>query len=464
MIDTKALRTKVLDLAIQGKLTKQLETDGSAKDLLDDSFIEHKNSPFQIPDTWKWVKLSDIGSTNIGLTYHPSDIDDNGTIVIRSSNIVNGKMDYSDIVKVTCSIKENQFLKTNDIVICARNGSKALVGKNAIYYGESNKISFGAFMAIFRTPYFKFVHLFFNTQAFRRNFSSDDSKQINQVTQSILKESLIPLPPLAEQERIIARTEEIFKLLDIIDESQKKYTDDVAILKSKLITMGIQGKLTEQLDSDGTAEELYQQIQDEKQKLIKEGKIKKEKTLPEIKDEEIPFEIPSNWKWVRLAKIVSSLGDGLHGTPEYCENGEYYFINGNNLCNKKIVIKSDTKRVDKNEFLKYKKELTLGTVLVSINGTLGNIAFYNNERIILGKSACYFNLIEPEMKSFIYYILKTDYYLKYAHFSATGVTIKNVSLKAMNELLIPLPPLAEQKRIAEKLDDILKIIDKQKTE
>ena len=104
-----------------------------------------------------------------------------------------------------------------------------------------------------------------------------------------LKKCIIPLPPLAEQKRIVERVEEIFRLLDTIDEAQEKYSADAESLKAKLITAGIQGKLTEQLDSDGTAEELYQQIQAEKQKLIKEGKLKKEKPLPPVSPEEVPF-------------------------------------------------------------------------------------------------------------------------------------------------------------------------------
>ena len=108
-----------------------------------------------------------------------------------------------------------------------------------------------------------------------------------------------PLPPLAEQKRIVERVEEIFRLLDTIDKAQEKYSADSQILKAKLITAGIQGKLTKQLPSDGTAEELYQQIQAEKQKLIKEGKLKKEKPLPPVSPEEVPFEIPENWMWVR---------------------------------------------------------------------------------------------------------------------------------------------------------------------
>ena len=234
---------------------------------------------------------------------------------------------------------------------------------------------------------------------------------------------------------------------------------DTGAIRSKVLELAIQGKLSEQLLEDGNAEELYVLIQEEKQKLIKEGKIKKEKLLADITEEEIPFDIPSNWKWVRLGDCVSILGDGLHGTPKYSTNGEYYFINGNNLKDGKIEIKSDTKCVDFEEYEKYKKTLNDSTVLVSINGTIGNVAFYSEEKVILGKSACYFNMLDKAWKKYIYWIIKTDYFIKYATTKATGVTIKNVSLAAMKLFLIPLPPLEEQERITKKIEDIFNTLD-----
>ncbi|MEE3350285.1 MAG: restriction endonuclease subunit S [Candidatus Gastranaerophilaceae bacterium] len=230
-------------------------------------------------------------------------------------------------------------------------------------------------------------------------------------------------------------------------------------LKKAILQYAMQGKLVEQDPNDEPASILLERIKAEKEQLIKDGKIKIEKPLPPISEDEIPCELPKGWEWVRLSQITSIIGDGIHGTPEYTLNTEYYFINGNNLNNGIIEIKDNTKTVSENEYLKYKKDLSERTVLVSINGTLGNVAFYNNEKVMLGKSACYFNLLSDINKLYLKLILNSDYFLKYADNKATGTTIKNVSLKAMQDLLIPLPPLAEQQRIVEKLEQILPLVE-----
>ena len=177
-------------------------------------------------------------------------------------------------------------------------------------------------------------------------------------------------------------------------------------------------------------------------------------------DDEIPFEIPSSWEWCRLLSIVSLLGDGIHGTPEYSEGGSVYFINGNNLFDGKILIKPDTKRVSKEEAVKHSRLLNESTVLVSINGTIGNIAFYSGENIILGKSACYFNLLNGIEKKYIMIVLQTDYFLEYAKRVATGSTIKNVPLSGMRNFLIPIPPEDEQQVIIDKLLSLKLLIEK----
>jgi type I restriction enzyme S subunit len=160
------------------------------------------------------------------------------------------------------------------------------------------------------------------------------------------------------------------------------------------------------------------------------------------------------WEEKPLVEITSKLGDGLHGTPIYTEDGEYCFINGNNLNNGVIEFKERTKRVSMDEYNKYKKELNNRTVLVSINGTLGKVAFYDNEKVILGKSACYFNLHDFVDKDYIKYIICSPYFIKYAQREATGATIKNVSLKTMRNFMVPLPSENEQKEISRNLNAI----------
>ncbi|WP_320047475.1 restriction endonuclease subunit S [uncultured Ilyobacter sp.] len=161
------------------------------------------------------------------------------------------------------------------------------------------------------------------------------------------------------------------------------------------------------------------------------------------------------WKEVKLQDVVTKLGDGLHGTPKYSDDGEYYFINGNNLFEGKIIFTDKTKRVDFEEYSKYKKELSNRTIMVSINGTLGNIAFYNGEKVILGKSACYFNVKECVDKNYIRYTLSGNNFKNYIENYSSGTTIKNLSLKAMREYPVNLPPIHEQQKIA----SILKSLD-----
>ena len=156
----------------------------------------------------------------------------------------------------------------------------------------------------------------------------------------------------------------------------------------------------------------------------------------------------SDWKIVTINDCADVVGDGLHGTPQYSQNGEYAFVNGNNLINGKVVIKSDTKRVSFSEFEKYKKELNDRTIFVSINGTLGNVSVYNNEKIILGKSVCFINVKNGYDKNFLFYVLSSPTFRNYIETNSTGTTIKNFSLKQMREYSFSLPDICLQKKIA----------------
>ena len=168
-----------------------------------------------------------------------------------------------------------------------------------------------------------------------------------------------------------------------------------------------------------------------------------------------PVENEKGWEVKKLKDISRTIGDGLHGTPEYSElDTGWYFINGNNLENGCISIKSTTKKVTDFVRKKYYVEMDDFTLLVSINGTLGKSAFYNGENVILGKSACYIKLNKDVNKLFIYEIIRGEYFKRYAESVCTGTTIRNVSLKAMREFPIIYPPLSLQHSFAQKIEQI----------
>ncbi|MEY8422940.1 restriction endonuclease subunit S [Lachnospiraceae bacterium 38-14] len=472
MIDTNVIRDKVLSLAVNGKLVKQDFTEESA-DILISRINEDLHGqihaetwkkdeiPFEIPTNWSWCRLSDIGYTNIGLTYHPQDIVKDGIIVIRSSNIINGEIDYTDLVKVNCPIRKNQYLNRNDIVICVRNGSKALVGKCAIFKETSRKVAFGAFMAIFRTPCYRYVYHYLNTQLFRRYFNSDDTKQINQITQKILKNALIPLPPQNEQNRIVDKIEEIFSVLDTIDEYQSQYLFNVETLRNKLFDAAIQGKLSEQRLEDGTAEELYTKLQAEKTVLMQEGKAKKEKVLPEIAETEIPFDIPPNWKWVRLGDISVKISSG--NTPAggnksnvYVEKG-YSFFREQNIYNDGIHEEGLVYITE--ELLKTRENSTVMPMDILLNitgGSIGRCALVPDDftKGSINQHILIVRMIDPRLRFYVHTCICSPYIQKYIKGNTVGDK-DGFSAGRCKNMLIPLPPLEEQQRIVSKLNKIL---------
>ena len=479
------LKASILQYAIQGKLVEQRAEEGTGEKLYQQiqaekqrliaekkikkekplAEITEDEIPFDIPESWKWVRLGDCtGYSQTKPKISPKDITDDMW-----------SLDLEDIQKESGAILTRTTAFERKIT-----GDKVLFYKGQVLYSKLR-------------PYLKKILIApdngictpelvpFNTYLVYANYivyvlrSPHIDYVVNSVTYGVkmprvgtetMVNLLIPLPPLSEQKRIVAKIEELLPLIgryavayEKLEQFNAKFPED---MKKSLLQYAIQGKLVEQRSEEGTAEELFARIQEEKQRLIAEKKIKKEKPLPEITEDEKPFDIPESWKWVRLRDIISVLGDGIHGTPQYDDTGKYFFINGNNLVKGEIVIKSDTKKVSYEEFKKYEKPLDESTILLSINGTIGNYAFYNGEPVILGKSACYFSLISGIDKEYICRLLNTQHFLDYAVKEATQTTIKNVSLKSMRMLPVPLPPLSEQKRIVEKLEEILPLCERLK--
>jgi len=187
------------------------------------------------------------------------------------------------------------------------------------------------------------------------------------------------------------------------------------------------------------------------------SKESKNMIVPKLRFPE--FRGSEEWEEKKLAALSLKIGDGIHATPIYDEDGDYFFINGNNLIDGKIICDDKTKKVSEEEFEKYKTQLGLNTILLSINGTIGNISFYNNEKVILGKSACFINVDETKLnKKFAASYLGTDTIAKYFDSELTGSTIKNLSLKSVRDTILRIPGYKEQQKIASclsSLDDLI---------
>lgn len=481
------LKASILQYAIQGKLVEQRPEEGTGEELYQQIQTEKKRLikegkikkekplpeiaedeiPFDIPEGWKWVRLPEVGTSSLGKTLNKGLDADKEVPYLCSINVYWDGINLNQVktAKFSEADMEKYLLRRGDLLICEGGD----VGRSAVWNRDmemyyQNALHCVRFFGAISPYYFKYCLELYKYNRTLENASK--GMTIKHLVQSSLYAITFPLPPLAEQKRIVAKIEELLPYIDRyavayekLEQFNAKFPED---MKKSILQYAIQGKLVEQRPEEGTGEELYQQIQAEKKRLVKKGKIRKEKPLPEIAESEIPFDIPESWKWARLSEIISVLGDGIHGTSTFDERGDYFFINGNNLAEGRIVFKADTKKVSFDEYEKHKKPLDENTILISINGTIGNYAFYVGEPIILGKSACYFSVLTGIDKEYIRYLINTKFFMDYAVKEATKTTIKNVSLKAMRMLPVPLPPLAEQKRIVAKLEEILPLCERLK--
>ena len=252
----------------------------------------------------------------------------------------------------------------------------------------------------------------------------------------------MPLPPLAEQRRIVEKIDTIFEILDKIDVLQEQYVPNQEALKNKLINAAIQGQLTEQLPEDGTAEELLDKIQEEKQKLIKAGEIKKDKALPEISEDEIPFEIPLNWKWVRLNDISYNIWAGKDKPDDFTAEPD-----------EKRNIPVVANGVKNDGILGYTANATASenTITVAGRGTIGFTVFrrYNYcpiVRLIVIEQSKY---IEPRY---------LQLFLQSMPEASVGSSIPQLTVPMIKPKLVPLPPLSEQIRIADRLYELMEAV------
>lgn len=466
MIDTQALRKKILDAAIRGKLTEQLPEDGNAEDLYKEiqaenqklikegkvkkekllSEITEDEIPFDIPENWKWCRVGEIFDLQAG-----KNIAANGIHAEASLDHPyrcfggNGIRGY---------VKKHNW--DGEHTIIGRQG--ALCGNvkkaNGIFYATEHAVV----VTGFAKPCINWQYYFLT--ALNLNQYATATAQPGLAVAKV-NEVLIPLPPLAEQKRIVSKIESILSKLDLIEQEQKKLSDNSIALRNKLIQLGISGGLTKQLPEDGNAEDLYKEIQAEKQRLIKEGKIKKEKPLPEIAENDIPFDIPGNWKWVYMGNIFShNTGKALNQSNT--DGTLLTYITTSNLYWEGFVL-NNLRSMKFTESELDKCTIRKGDLLVCEGGDVGRSAIwpYDFEMRIQ-------NHIH-KLRAYVDVCTKYYWYVLYLYklselIGGKGIGIQGLSSNALHKLIVPLPPLAEQKRIVEKLDQLLPLCDAMKAD
>lgn len=468
MIDTFAIRCSILHLAFSGKLTGQAEEDGTAADLLykicpQKTISQTEKTPYSLPDSWAWVRIADLYIIN-------PKVEADGSIdaAFIPMERISGGFDRSFTIETQSwdqAAKNHTRFADGDVAFakitpCFEN-RKSFIAKNL-----PNGIGGGTTeLIILRQPEMlpEFTYFLVLDQRFISMGVASYKGTVGQqrVQTDVIKNYLVPVPPYAEQKRIVEKIEQAFSALDTIDALQTQYADNLSILKGKLIDAAIQGKLTEQLPEDGTAEELYQQVQEERQRQEAAGTIKAVELAPDISDEDKPFSIPENWKWTHLGNVsyivrggsprpikqyITNREDGINwikiGDVE--KGGKYIYST-----HEKIIPEGESKsrRVYPGDFL-LTNSMSFGRPYISkIEGCI-----HDGWLLIHG-----LNGFDPD---YLYYLLSSTYLYGQFTVKASGSTVDNLNIDKVKAAIIPLPPLAEQKRIAQKIDELMPIFER----
>lgn len=492
------LKASILQYAIQGKLVEQRPEEGAGEELYQQIQAEKQRLikagkikkekalpeitedeiPFDIPKTWCWIRLGELIRVIGGVSYKKGDVVKNGIRILRGGNIQSMKVltDEDDVFLPHEYRDDEKQVKIGDILIVASTGSKAVIGKAGYVDREMPCTMIGAFLRICRPIYFEtveYLRCLFDSDFYRKHIRDlSQGTNINNVKESYITEFVIPFPPLTEQKRIVAKIEEVLPYVDRyadayekLEQFNAKFPED---MKKSILQYAIQGKLVEQRPEEGTGEELYRQIQTEKQRLIKEGKIKKEKPLPEIAEDETPFDIPESWKWVRLLDVVEE-----KPANGFSPKGVDY-----QTAVKNLTLTATTSGYFKADAFKYvdiqlepdsKYWLKKDDLLIQ----------RSNSRELVGTSCIYTGdddaFIYPDLMmklrvmngvdvKYVDHVLKSpltrNYFSKTA--SGTSESMPKINQGIVSATLIPLPPLAEQKRIVAKLEEILPLCERLK--
>ena len=484
------LKNAILQQAIQGKLVEQRAEEGTGEELykaIQDEMqkliqegklkkqkalpeITEEEIPFEIPDTWKWVRLREIvynhGQKKPSSTFSYIDIgsiDNENQRLNENENIIEAEKAPS---------RARKIVHMDDVLYATVRPylhNMCIIDKDFVYPPIAS--TGFAVMACFNNFYNKYLFYYLLSPTFDRYANSiENSKGVAYpaINDERLYKAIVPLPPFDEQKRIVEKIEELLPLVERyekawtrLEELNKKFPLD---MQKAILGQAIQGKLVEQRAEEGTGQELFEAIQEEKQKLIEEGKLKKQKALPEIAEDEIPFEIPDTWKWVRLGEICEiARGGSPRPIKEYIttnSDGINWIKIGDTNQNDKYINQTKEKIIP--EGIKKSRMVYPGDFLLTNSMSFGR-------PYILNITGCIHDgwlvLTQPQKifnKDFLFWMLSSRFAYEQFSKKVSGAVVKNLNSDKVSSSIFPLPPLDEQKRIVEKIEELLPLVEKLK--
>lgn len=477
------LKNSILQLAIQGKLVEQRPEEGTAEELYQQiqeekqkliregkikkekplPEITEEEKPFDIPDSWKWIYVGDVFQHNTGKALNGSDKDGSVLSYITTSNLYwdHFELDKLKEMPFTEAEIEKCTIKKGDLLVCEGGD----FGRSAIWNFDypmriQNHIHRLRQYGYVNVQYFFYVFYLYKFSG----LISGKGIGIQGLSSNALHVLKMPLPAYSEQKRIVEKIEELLPLLDRyekawnrLEEFNKQFPGD---LQKSILQMAIQGKLVEQRPEEGTGEDLYQQIQAEKLKLIREGKIKTEKPLPEITENEKPFDIPENWKWVRWGEISESIQYGYNAPA--LNSGRIKMVRISDIHNNAVdwgsVPYCDIREEEIFSYLLKANDI----LFARTGGTVGKsylVEEVPEEAVYAGYliRTRYSSLLNSK---FLKYFMESQLYWDQLHEGTIATAQPNCNGRTLSKMILPLPPLAEQKRIVDKIEELLPLCQK----
>jgi len=487
------LKNSILQMAVQGKLVEQNPDDEPASVLLERIKAEKQELiktgkikkgkplpeitedeiPFDIPDSWEWCRLSDIAIKEIKRGKSPVYAEKGSVLVFaQKCNVKLGGINISLAKYLSDSViskyPQEEYIQDNDIIV--NSTGTGTLGRIGIYSNSDNPTNISlvpdSHVTIVRVnrEFSQYIYQILKWYQPILEKCGEGSTKQKELKADRIKELFIPIPPLAEQHRIVAKIEELLPYIEKYGKAEEQLTalntTFPEALKKSILQEAVQGKLVPQNPDDEPASVLLERIRAEKQALIKTGKIKKEKPLPEITEDEIPFDIPDSWEWCRLGNILLKLTDGTHSTPKYTESG-IPFISVKDVSSGNLDFSNCKHISEKEHFELYERcNPEYGDILLTKVGTTGiPVIVDTTEQFSLFVSVALLKFNQELLyNKYLIHMINSPLVQKQATENTKGVGNKNWVMRDIANTLIVIPPIEEQHRIVAKIEELMPII------